>query len=335
MTRRETVHRTLMPEPDGPMMTQYETQAALQINNLTVNLGSRAIVKDISVDLSAGAIGLLGPNGAGKSTLLKTIMGFLKPAAGSLKVFDLDPLREGADVRQLLGYMPEDDTYIPGMTAVEFVSYIGRLCGLPNNESILRAHQVLHYCGLGEARYRKIDTYSTGMRQRIKLAQALVHDPTLMLLDEPTNGLDPDGRKAMLDLIQDISQTKGISVILSSHLLPDVESVCDQVMVLFQGRLATAGRIGDLKRMTQRSYEVRIKGDEARFHQVLQQHQTSWEPRRDGLMRVVLDEGRGPETLFALADEAGVQVRHLALEERTLQEIFSQSIQQPADPSEN
>lgn len=304
---------------------------ALTLDALTVHLGPRKILKNLTLQQPAGAIGLLGPNGAGKSTLLKTIMGFLRPTEGSVRVFDLDPYQVSAEVRQLLGYMPEDDTYIPEMTAVEFVSYNGRLCGLPPNESIVRAHQVLHYCGLGEARYRKIDTYSTGMRQRIKLAQALVHDPTIMLLDEPTNGLDPDGRKAMLDLIQDISVNKGITVILSSHLLPDVENVCDQVMVLFQGELVTSGRIEDLKRMAERAYEVRIKGDEKRFQDLLVQNSAHWEPRRDGRMRVLLGGGRGAETLFSLAHQADVQLRHLAVEERTLQEIFSSAIHQPGE----
>ncbi|MBD3267701.1 ATP-binding cassette domain-containing protein, partial [bacterium] len=226
-------------------------QFAIHLEHLNVKLGSKQILFDLSVEMPPCAIGLLGPNGAGKSTLLKTLMGFITPFGGSIRVFGMEPRVEGPAVRQVIGYMPEEDTYIAGMSAVEFVTYCGLLCGLPPREAKLRAHQSLHYCGLGEARYRKIDTYSTGMRQRIKLAQALVHDPKLLFLDEPTNGLDPQGRKDMLELIKDVSHNKGISVILSSHLLPDVEEVCDSVMVLFKGKLAKTGKINDLKKLAQ------------------------------------------------------------------------------------
>ena len=276
-----------------------------------------------------GAIGLLGPNGAGKSTLLKTMMGFLKPDKGTLRVMGQNPYTQGALVRQRIGYMPEEDTYMPGMTAVEFVSYCGVLCGLPSKEAILRAHQVLHYCELGEARYRPVDTYSTGMRQRIKLAQALVHDPDLLFLDEPTNGLDPQGRKSMLDLILEISHKKNISVILSSHLLHDVESVCDHVLVLFQGKIATSGRIQDLKQLAHISYEIRIKGDTDMFIEALRERGFVCTPSRDSRIQVRIKENTGTEVFFKAAQEAGVQIRHMAKEEMTLKEIFASAIQQP------
>lgn len=304
------------------------TPLAIQITNLTVSLGSKKILSDISVELPQGAIGLLGPNGAGKSTLIKTLMGFIKPDSGSAKVLGYDCKTDGAAVRLRSGYMPEDDTYIPGMSAVEFVSYCGRLCGLPPNEAMLRAHQSLHYCGLGEARYRKVDTYSTGMRQRIKLAQALVHDPDLLFLDEPTNGLDPQGRKSMLELIRDVAHNKGISVILSSHLLPDVESVCDHVMVLFQGRLATAGLIQELKRLAQISYELRLKGEPDRFLSELKQQGFDCAPKRDGLLRVRMSESIDTQVIFQAARESGVQIRQLVREEMTLKEVFAAAIRQ-------
>jgi len=301
---------------------------SLQLSRLHVRLGRKEILQDLNVEMPTGSIGLLGPNGAGKSTLLKTMMGFLKPDQGSMRVFGLNPVGQSAQVRRILGYMAEEDTYIPGMSGVEFVAYNGLLCGLPRSEAMLRAHQVLHYCELGEARYRKVETYSMGMRQRIKLAQALVHDPELLLLDEPTNGLDPQGRQAMLGLIKDITRNKGISVILSSHLLPDVESVCDQVMVLFQGKIATAGKIQELKQLAQVSYEVRIKGDENLFNQAVQRLGGQTWPKRDGLLRLRLAEDRGTEIIFAAAKETGAQIRHLAREEMTLQEVFASAIQQ-------
>ena len=305
------------------------SNTALEISDLTVKLGRNEILRDLSVTMPKGAIGLLGPNGAGKSTLLKTLMGFLPVQDGSLKVFGYNPVTNGAQVRQLIGYMPEDDTYIPGMTAVEFVSYCGLLCGLPHKESMLRAHLALHYCGLGEARYRPVDTYSTGMRQRIILAQALIHDPDLLFLDEPTNGLDPQGRKQMLELIKDVAHNKGISVILSSHLLPDVEFVCDYVMVLYKGKLATSGRIQDLKRLAQTAYEVRVKGDQEEFSTAISRLGGRCDSKRNGLVCVQLPEGQEkPELIFEAARQSGVQVRHLTREEMTLQEIFSSAIEQ-------
>lgn len=303
-----------------------ETIQALHLDRLCVHLGAKAILKNLSVSMPPGAIGLLGPNGAGKSTLLKTLMGFLAPSEGQARVFGFDPRVSGAEARQLMGYMPEEDAYIPGMSGVEFTAYFGRICGLPAKEAMLRAHQTLHYCGLGEARYRKVDTYSTGMRQRIRLAQTLIHDPKLLLLDEPTNGLDPEGRKAMLELIKDVAHNKGISVILSSHLLPDVESVCDHMIVLFHGEIAAAGRIEELKRIQRLSYEVRVKGESSRFHEAIHSNGGECHAKRDGLMRVILHDGDDPTPIFRAARQAEVQIRHLTLEERTLQEIFSEAI---------
>lgn len=300
--------------------------AAFDISQLNIFFGAKQILHDLDVCMPAGAIGLLGPNGAGKSTLLKTMMGFIRPQNGTCRIFGYDSISQGPKIRQLIGYMPEDDTYIPGMSAVEFVAYNGMLCGLPGKDAMLRSHQVLHYCGLGEARYRKVETYSTGMRQRIKLAQALVHDPRLLLLDEPTNGLDPNGRKELLELIGDISANKGISVILSSHLLHDVEMVCDYMMVLFKGKLATAGKIEELKQLAHVSYEVRLKGDEQPFLNVLQQNGGKCEYKRDGLLQVRMTENQGTDVIFKAARQTGVQIRHLAREEMTLQEVFASAI---------
>ncbi len=300
--------------------------AAFDISQLNIFFGAKQILQDLNVCMPTGAIGLLGPNGAGKSTLLKTMMGFITPQNGTCRIFGYDSISQGPKIRQLIGYMPEDDTYIPGMSAVEFVAYNGMLCGLSGKDAMLRSHQVLHYCGLGEARYRKVETYSTGMRQRIKLAQALVHDPRLLLLDEPTNGLDPHGRKELLELIGDISAHKGISVILSSHLLHDVEMVCDYMMVLFKGKLATAGKIEELKQLAHVSYEVRLKGDEQPFLDALQHIGGKCDYKRDGLLQIRMTENQGTDVIFKAARQTGVQIRHLAREEMTLQEVFASAI---------
>src|SRR6195952_3011543 len=242
-----------------------EGAPVVTLESVTVTYGKNRALRDVTSSFAAGAVGLLGPNGAGKSTLLKALLGFIVPERGRLRVLGLDVAESPLDIRARVGYMPESDAHIPGMNAVSFVAYCGELAGLPRVDAMQRAHEVLFYVGLGEARYRNVETYSTGMKQRIKLAQALVHDPDLLLLDEPTNGMDPKGRDEMLALIRDIAHNKGISLILSSHLLPDVEYTCDHVIVLDKGVVATQGPIATLKGQGGRVFEVRVKGERAPF----------------------------------------------------------------------
>src|SRR6185295_3920190 len=199
--------------------------------------GKHAALHEVSAVFPPGAVGLLGPNGAGKSTMLKALLGFIPPEKGRMQVFGLDVAAQPLEIRARLGYMPETDGHVPGMNAVTFVAYCGELAGLPRADAMQRAHEVLFYVGLGEARYRNVETYSTGMKQRIKLAQALVHDPDLLFLDEPTNGMDPKGRDEMLELVRDLAHNKGVNLILSSHLLPDVEYTCDHVVVMDKGAI--------------------------------------------------------------------------------------------------
>ena len=217
------------------------------LDHVSVSYGRSAALSDVSAVFPPGAVGLLGPNGAGKSTMLKSLLGFITPSSGRLEVLGLDVAHRALEIRSRLGYMPETDGHVPGMNAVTFVAYCGQLAGLPKADAMQRAHEVLFYVGLGEARYRNVETYSTGMKQRIKLAQALVHDPDLLFLDEPTNGMDPKGRDEMLELVRDLSHNKGVSLILSSHLLPDVEYTCDHVVVLDKGTVAASGPIEGLK----------------------------------------------------------------------------------------
>src|SRR5215471_2969520 len=256
-----------------------EAPPVVTLEGVTVAYGNNRALRDVSSSFAAGAVGLLGPNGAGKSTMIKTLLGFLVPEEGQMRVLGLDVAASPLEVRARVGYMPETDGHIPGMNAVSFVAYCGELAGLPRVDAIQRAHEVLFYVGLGEARYRNLETYSTGMKQRIKLAQALVHDPDLLLLDEPTNGMDPKGRDEMLALIRDVAdphreRTSGrppISVILSSHVLPDVELACEYVVVLHKGAVATDGPIAALKGDSTRVFELRVKGDEARFIEALRE----------------------------------------------------------------
>ena len=239
--------------------------SSVVLDKVSVVYGTNAALRDVSASFPKGAVGLLGPNGAGKSTMLKALLGFLAPKSGRLEVLGLNVAERPLEVRARLGYMPESDGHIPGMNAVTFVGYCGQLAGLPKADAMQRAHEVLYYVGLGEARYRKVEEYSTGMKQRIKLAQALVHDPDLLFLDEPTNGMDPKGRDEMLELIRDLAHNKGVDLILSSHLLPDVEYTCDHVVVLDKGTIATSGSIDQLKGPAGRVFEVRVKGELAPF----------------------------------------------------------------------
>jgi ABC-2 type transport system ATP-binding protein len=302
---------------------------AVELDRVSVRYGKTPVLRDVTTVFESGAVGLLGPNGAGKSTLLKTLLGFIKPDSGHARVLGIDAQASPLAVRARIGYMPENDAHIPGMNAVSFVAYCGELCGLPHGDAMQRAHEVLQYVGLGEARYRNVETYSTGMKQRIKLAQALVHDPDLLFLDEPTNGMDPRGRDEMLVLIRDVVRRKGLSVILSSHLLPDVETTCEHVVVLDRGAVAAQGPIAALKPRGTHVFELRIKAapaDAAAFHAALDAAGATCHDTGDELRRVFAPEGFDAAAFFGLASRHRVQVRHLRASVPTLEDVFASAI---------
>jgi ABC-2 type transport system ATP-binding protein len=307
-----------------------DTPGVVALEGVTVLYASTPALRDVTATFPRGAVGLLGPNGAGKSTLLKAVLGLVTPSGGRMLVLGLDVRGSPLAIRARVGYMPETDAHIPGMTAVSFVAYCGQLAGLPGLDAIQRAHEVLFYVGLGEARYRNVETYSTGMKQRIKLAQALVHDPDLLFLDEPTNGMDPAGRDEMLELVRDLAANKGVNVIVSSHLLPDVEYTCEHVVVLERGRVAAAGPIAALKQPRGRVYELRVKtpavvgadGFVARLRAAgLECHSAG-----DDLMRVFMPGDGGPRQIFAIAADAGAEVRHLRPSVPTLEDVFAKAV---------
>jgi len=302
------------------------SDSVVELTNVTVAYGANRALKDVTARFGMGAVGLLGPNGAGKSTMLKALLGFVKPDEGRMTVLDLDVAKAPLAIRARLGYMPESDAHIPGMNAVSFVAYCRQLAGLPASDAMQRAHEVLYYVGLGEARYRNLETYSTGMKQRIKLAQALVHDPELLFLDEPTNGMDPRGRDEMLDLIRDLAHNRGISLVLSSHVLPDVEYVCDHVVVLDKGQVAAEGPIAALKGPGGRVYELRVKGEEGPFVEALRAMAMECHRTDEDVMRVFVPEGRTWRDLFVVAAERGVQVRHLRPSTPTLEDVFARAV---------
>jgi len=307
-------------------MTESPPAAVVRIQNLTVLYGKQRALRGVTAAFPPGAVGLLGPNGAGKSTLLKALLGFVVPDQGLMRVLDMDVAERPTQIRARLGYMPEIDAHIPGMNAVSFVAYCGQLAGLPPVDAMQRAHEVLYYVGLGEARYRNVETYSTGMKQRIKLAQAMVHDPDLLFLDEPTNGMDPKGRREMLELIRDLATNKGMNLILSSHLLPDVEFTCNDVVVLHQGAVVEQGPIKDLKNPRGSVFELRVKGDRSAFAGALLQAGMSCHAADEDLMRVFVPDDGGSRALFALAAREGVQVRHLRPSVPTLEDVFAHAV---------
>jgi len=296
--------------------------------DLSVRYGRKPALIDLSIVVPEGSVGLLGPNGAGKTTLLKTWLGFLPPHAGSATVLGMDSASDSLKIRQRVGLMPELDCHIPGMTAVSYVAYAGELCGMPGNHAMRRAHEVLEYCGLGEARYRQVETYSTGMRQRIKLAQALVHGPRLLLLDEPTNGLDPEGRDEMLRLVRDISHDKGLHVIVCSHLLPDVEDTCDEVIVLREGQVVTQGSVESLRRTSGVQVDVELREASEAFCAAAERGGAKVVSRLGSRCRLALPDGTTDPAreVFAIAAASGAQVRAISRARRSLEDVFMEAM---------
>jgi len=295
--------------------------------DLVVRFGSVQALGGITLSLEGGAVGLLGPNGAGKSTLIRALLGLHVPSAGSCRVLDLDVATRGREVRRRIGYLPERDAYLPDRNAVLALTLLGELSGLPFLEARRRAHEVLFFAGLGEARYRKVQTYSTGMRQRFKLAAALVHDPALIFLDEPTNGMDPAGREEMLELVRDLRR-HGIHVVLSSHLLPDVEACCEHVVVMSEGRILTQGSIADLTRASGQGFVVALDGDAEPFVSRLVDRGREVTTHEDRSMRVVLPVDATTFEIFETAASCGLRLRRLEPEKRTLEEVFLRALEE-------
>jgi len=297
-----------------------------EISDLHFSYGRIKALDGISLSLAEGAIGLLGPNGAGKSTLLRILLGFLAPQRGQGRVLGYDIRLEQPRIRRHVGYMPEDDCLIPGMDAVTFTAHFGELSGMPRQEAMKRAHDVLFYVGLGESRYRLLETYSAGMKQRLKLAQAIVHDPKLLFLDEPTSNLDPQGRKEILELIQDISSKKDIQVLISSHILPDIESVCSEVVILNKGRLAAQGKLSELRELNYLLYEIRVKGEGDGFVSRMRALGSRVEETEDRLLRVHVPAELDIREIFRAAEEEKCQVRHFVRSQTSLEDLFARVV---------
>ncbi|NWF84534.1 MAG: ABC transporter ATP-binding protein [Bryobacteraceae bacterium] len=302
----------------------------IELDNLSVKLGRREILRRISCRIGrpgAGrAIGLLGPNGAGKSTLIQTLLGFHKPVSGSARILGFDCHHCSTQVKALLGYMPETDSFVANLPAITFIRLLAELSGLPPPAALEKAHETLFHVGLGEARYRPIGTYSLGMKQMAKLAQAIVHGPELVILDEPTNGLDPGARTRMLKLIREMKEDHGMNVILCSHLLRDVEETCDEVVILKDGVIVHQADLEEERRANRRFVELEVSGDDSTLSFALRDIGAEGVSEGGGRWRIVLPGDVEISALWQVAARCSLAVRKLTHRRDTLEEIFLKAV---------
>ena len=298
----------------------------VELENLKVKLGRREVLRGISCRLGVSgpgkAIGLLGPNGAGKSTLILTMLGFHKPVSGHIRVLGFDSHRQMREVRARIGYMPETDSFIANLTAVSFLRLMGELSGLPGKIALEKAHEALFHVGLGEARYRELKTYSLGMKQMAKLAQAIAHGPELLVLDEPTNGLDPSARQRMLKLVREMKEEQGMNVLLCSHLLRDVEQVCDEVVIMKDGMIVHECNLEEQRRSNKCFVELEITGNDAALRGALPEIGAEGVTEGGGRWRIVLPPAVELQALWNLLGRQNLLVRKLTYRRDTLEEIF-------------
>ena len=294
----------------------------IDLDGLEVRLANRIVLNNLTGDLQGHAIGLLGPNGAGKSTLINTLLGFHLPSKGKARVFGLDTHKDRARIRGSIGYMPENDSFIGNMSGVRFVRYMAELAGLPSGVALERAHEALFYVGLGEVRYRKVNTYSLGMKQLVKLAQALAHGPKLLILDEPTNGLDPVARQRMIQLIKDIRKEGSIRLLISLHLLRDIDETCDEVLILKNGHIASLCNIEEERRSNRSFMELETVGATERFSVSIRGLGCECATFPGGRIKLVIPDHIEARDLYVIASQQGVQIRRMNQRRDSLEDIF-------------
>jgi ABC-2 type transport system ATP-binding protein len=298
----------------------------IELQGLSVRFGSREILKNLVCSLRGRAIGLLGPNGAGKSTLINTLLGFYKPCSGSARVLGHDIRTETRHVRSLVGYMPENDALISKMSAVSFVQMMAELSGLPPAAALERAHEALFCVGLAEARYRELGTYSLGMKQLAKLAQAIAHGPKLLILDEPTNGLDPSARQRMIRMIRDIRDSKQLQIVLCSHLLRDVEDTCEEVLILNRGQIAHYSNLEEERKANKRFLELETYGANGDFTEAIEKLGCECAVNANRL-KMILADGVEVRDIYRIAAERDVRIRRLNFRRDTLEDIFLKAME--------
>jgi ABC-2 type transport system ATP-binding protein len=299
----------------------------IDLDRLEVRLGGRIVLNGLTGELRGNAIGLLGPNGAGKSTLINTLLGFHLPSSGCARVFGLDSRHERARIRQGIGYMPENDSFIGNLSGVRFVRYMAELAGLPPAEALERAHEALFYVGLGEVRYRKVSTYSLGMKQLVKLAQALAHGPRLLILDEPTNGLDPVARQRMIQTIKEIRKAGSIRLLISSHLLRDIDETCDEALILKNGRIAALCNIEEERRSHRNFIELETAGATEQFAVNVRGLGCECASFPGGRIKLVMPDHLEARDLYVIAGQQGVQIRRMSQRRDSLEDIFLRAME--------
>ncbi len=305
--------------------------ALIELEEITKDFGAFRALDQVSLKIESGITGLLGPNGAGKSTLIKILLGLLRATSGRGRLLEFELGRDKQQILARVGYMPEDDCFLYGLTGVESVQLSAQLSRFPQTEGLRRAHEILDYCGIAQERYRTVETYSSGMRQKLRFAQAIVHDPPVLILDEPTSGLDPEEREAMLGRIQRLARDQGKAVLLCTHILPDVQAISDAVVILARGRVQVADRLEQLSRPTSPSIQVRLLGPPDQFLQKLGESGLSVETAMNGMLTIGGPEEQLSQCVWRAARESGVGVRSLTPSRNSLEEIFLNAVQEHPD----
>src|SRR4051812_5829925 len=296
--------------------------ANIELDDLEVRLGGRVVLDGLRGSLHGKAIGLLGPNGSGKSTLINTLLGFHPATRGTARVFGHDIRHDSNAIRAVVGYMPESDAFISDMTGIRFVRYMAELAGVPPEQALERAHEAFFYVGLGEVRYRKIGTYSLGMKQLAKLAQAIAHGPKFLILDEPTNGLDPMARQRMIQLVREVRDAGDITLLVSSHLLRDVEETCDEVLILKAGRIAGICNLEEERRSNRKFLEMETVGDVEAFAAAMRDIGCECATYGNGRVKMVMPDKVEIKDMYAVAARRAVQIRRMNHRRDSLEDIF-------------
>src|SRR5438094_1146653 len=299
----------------------------ITLDNLSVTFGGRPILKSLNGDLRGRAIGLLGPNGAGKTTLIHTLLGFHQPSAGTARILGSDIRDEANQIKSLIGYMPERDSFISKMSCIHFVRFMAELSGLPSGAALERAHEALFFVGLGEARYRNVDTFSLGMKQLAKLAQAIVHGPKLIFLDEPTNGLDPPARQRMIKMIREIRDSGQANIVLSSHLLRDVEECCEEILILKDGRLAVYCNLEEERKANKKFLMLETRGELKAFVTAVDSLGCECAITSQNRLKIILQGGTEIRDVYRLAADNQVQIRRLSYKRDSLEDIFLKAME--------
>ena len=306
---------------------QADPPSVITLDNLSVSFGARSILKDLNGELRGRAIGLLGPNGAGKTTLIHTLLGFHPPASGTAHIFDRDIRSDANQIKSLIGYMPERDSFIAKMSCVHFVRFMAELSGLPPAAALERAHEALFFVGLGEARYRNVDTFSLGMKQLAKLAQSIVHGPRLIFLDEPTNGLDPPARQRMIKMIREIRDSGQAHIVVSSHLLRDVEECCEEILILKEGRLVVYCNLEEERKANKKFLMLETRGDLKPFVAAVDSMGCECAVTSDHRLKIILQDGTEIRDLYRVAAQSQLQIRRLMYKRDSLEDIFLKAME--------